>query len=107
MLQRPAAGNRPVQAKVIRLEVEGGGTCSRDAVYEAGAYDPDRSLNGFTKPVSRIMRQMQKEELLPLDAVDPMKPIYDPNNPSFQKAQGFRMPPELIPVFEEAVANVA
>ncbi len=96
-----------MQAKVIQLEVEHDGTCSREAVYEAGGYKPDRSLNGFTKPVGRIMRQMQKEELLPIDAADPMKPIYDPDNPSFQRAQGFRMPSELIPVFQEAVAAVA
>ncbi len=49
------------------------------------------------------MRQMQAEELLPHDAVDPMKPIYDPSNPSFQRAKGFRMPADLVPVFSEAL----
>jgi hypothetical protein len=101
--KRLIAGNRPVQAKVIELEVGGGGVCQREAVYTAGGYAEDRSLNGFTKPVGRIMRQMQAEGLLPHDAVDPMRPIYDASNPSFQKAQGFRMPADLVAVFAQGL----
>lgn len=28
-----------------------------------------------------------------------MTPVYDPNNASFQKTLGFRMPPEIAEVF--------
>lgn len=102
--RRLIARNRPVQAKTLAAEASGGGKCSREEVYRLGGFDPaERSLSGFTKPVAGVMRQMKAEGLLPLDAVNPMEPIYDPANPSFQKAQGFQMPAELAPVFAEAL----
>ena len=101
--RRLIAKNRPVQAKTIAAQAQAGGECSRDEVYRIGEYEPERSLSGFTKPVAGVMRQMIAEGLLPVDAVNPMQPIYDPANPSFQKAQGFRMPTELAPVFAEAL----
>lgn len=102
---RLVAANREVQAKTIVAEASGGGTCSREKVYALGGYQQDRSLSGFTKPVARIMRGMQKEGLLPVEAVNPMQPIYDPANPSFQRAQGFRMPAELVGIFAEALVE--
>ena len=103
--RRLIAKNRPVQAKTIAAQAQAGGDCSREQVYRIGDYDPaERSLSGFTKPVAGVMRQMIAEGLLPVDAVNPMQPIYDPANPSFQKAQGFRMPTELAPVFAAALA---
>lgn len=102
--RRLIAKNRPVQAKTIAAEAHAGGECGRDEVYRLGEYDPaERSLSGFTKPVAGVMREMQHEGLLPQDAVNPMKPIYDPANPSFQKAKGFFMPSVLAPVFAEAI----
>lgn len=95
------AANRPVQAKVIHAAAMAGGICDRKTVYELGGYDESRSLKGFTKPVTRIMKQMQAEGELPIDAADPMKPIYDWENPSFQKAQGFEMPAKLATLFAE------
>jgi len=100
--KRLVSANRPVQAKVIAAESHNAGQCDRETVYVLGGYPAERSLNGFTKPVRGIMRDMQAEGLLPLDAADPMKPIYDPQNPSFQKAQGFTMPAELAVVFNKA-----
>lgn len=102
LLSRLEQAHRPVQAAVIRIEARGDGTCTRDDVYMAGNYSPDRSLNGFTKPVGGIIRAMQAEGLLPHDAADPMRPIYDTANTSFQKAQGFQMHPDLVPVFAAA-----
>lgn len=101
--RRLISKNRPVQAKTIAAQARAGGECSRDEVYRLGEYEPERSLSGFTKPVAGVMRQMIAEGLLPVDAVNPMQPIYDPANPSFQKAQGFRMPTELALVFAEAL----
>ncbi len=99
---RLLGANRPVQARTIAAEAAGNGECTREEVYRIGGYDPERSLSGFTKPVARIMREMNAEGLLPLDAANPMQPIYDPANPSFQRAKGFRMPAELVPVFAAA-----
>ena len=103
--RRLIAKNRPVQAKTIAAQAQAGGECSRDEVYRIGEYEPERSLSGFTKPVAGVMRQMIAEGLLPVDAVNPMQPIYDPANPSFQKAQGFRMPTELAPIFVAALTD--
>lgn len=103
--RRLIAKNRPVQAKTIAAEAQAGGECSREEVYRLGDYDKDRSLSGFTKPVAGVMREMNAEGLLPLDAANPMQPIYDPANPSFQRAKGFRMTAELVPVFAEALAG--
>lgn len=46
------------------------GTWNRARVYELGGY-PERSLNGFTKPVSGVMRELTAEGLLPADAAYP------------------------------------
>ena len=92
-------GNRPVQAKVIHAAANNGGECDRETVYELGDYDEARSLKGFTRPVNRIMKEMQANGDLPIDTADPMKPIYDHENPSFQRAQGFAMPSELAALF--------
>ena len=107
LLLRLEQAHRPVQAAVIRIAAQGDGTCTRDDVYEAGNYSPDRSLNGFTKPVGGIIRAMQAEGLLPYNAADPMRPIYDTANASFQKAQGFQMHPDLVPVFAAAARETA
>lgn len=99
LLVRLFQGNRPVQAKVIHVAASNGGECDRDTVYDLGDYDESRSLKGFTRPVNRIMKEMQANGDLPIDAADPMKPIYDHENPSFQRAQGFAMPSELAALF--------
>lgn len=99
LLTRLFQANRPVQAKVIHAAATNGGQCDRDTVYELGDYDESRSLKGFTRPVNRIMKEMHANGDLPIDAADPMKPIYDHENPSFQRAQGFAMPPELAALF--------
>jgi hypothetical protein len=94
--------NRPVQADTIKAEAAAGGSVDRATVYEVGGYDPKRSLNGFTKPVRGVMAELIAEGLLPADAAHPMKPTYDPNIPSYQRAKGFKMPPELASVFHSA-----
>lgn len=61
----------------------------------------------FTKPVGGIIRAMQAEGLLPHDAADPMRPIYDTATPPSRKAQGFQMYPDLVPVFAAAARETA
>lgn len=107
LLLRLVEGNCPVQAKVIHAAAINGGECDRETVYELGDYDESRTLKGFTRPVKRIMREMQTNGDLPIDAEDPMKPIYDHENPSFQRAQGFAMPSELAAVFVAALPESA
>ena len=104
LFRRLLAANRPAQTSVLIAEAQTNGRCDRETVYRIGHYNSNRSLTGFTKPVSRIMREMQEEGILPVDAAHPMTPIYDAQNPSFQRAQGFQMPEELVPVFASAVS---
>jgi PIN like domain len=86
----------PVQEAVIRLAAERDGFVSRDEVYELGDYDADRTLKGFTKPVNRVVRVLQARGSVPHDTIDVLSPVYDPEIKSFQRAAGFRVPPELI-----------
>jgi hypothetical protein len=94
--------NRPVQADTIRAAALAGGHVDRATVYELGGYDADRVLNGFTRPVNGVMKELVVEGLLPADAAHPMKPDYDHSNPSFQRAQGFGMPEAVAAVFATA-----
>lgn len=94
--------NRPVQADTIRAAALAGGHVDRATVYELGGYDADRVLNGFTRPVNGVMKELADEGLLPADAAHPMKPDYDHSNPSFQRAQGFGMPEDVAAVFAAA-----
>jgi hypothetical protein len=89
----------PVQEAVIRLAAEQDGFVSRDQVYELGDYDADRKLKGFTRPVSRVVRVLQDRGIVPDDAiVDVLSPVYDPEIKSYQRAAGFRVPQELLPL---------
>lgn len=99
---RLRARNRPVQADTIQAEAKAGGSVDRATVYTLGGYDEKRSLNGFTKPVTGVMTELIAEGLLSADAAHPMKPLYIAALASFQKAQGFSMPPELASVFRAA-----
>lgn len=103
--KRLRARNRPVQADIIKAIAQAGGSIDRPEVYDIGDYKPERSLNGSTKPVKGVMADMVAEGLLPADAAKPMIPIYDAAVPSYQKAKGFYMAPELAPVFHQALAE--
>jgi len=101
--RRLIADNRPVQAAAIVAAAVNGGRVERNGVYALGNYSPDRSLKGFTRPVRRIMAEMSVNGLLPIDAVMPMEPEYDPANPSFQRTTGFGMPADVAAIFAEAI----
>jgi hypothetical protein len=103
LARRLRVENRPVQAATIAWAAHHGGYAERNVVYALGGYKQSRSLSGYTKPVRRIMRDMIAEGILPVDAANPMDPEYDPANPSFQKAQGFRMPADVAAVFVQAL----
>lgn len=94
---------RSVQADVIAAIARAGGFVDRDSVYRIGGYDPERSLNGFTKPVSGVMRELVDEGLLPENAASPLSSEYDPTNAAFQRARGFSMPADVAELFATAV----
>jgi hypothetical protein len=87
---------RPITTAVL---AEGALYVDRDQVYALGDYDADRKLTGFTRPVSRVVRVLQERGLVPDDAIaDVRSPVYDPEIKSFQRAAGFRVPQELLPL---------
>ncbi len=103
LLARLGQRNRPVQALVIKAMATSGGEVDRAKVYELGGYPQERSLNGFTRPVAGVVNEMVSEGLLAASAACPMITLYDPNNPSYQKARGFSMPSEVAEVFASAI----
>ena len=68
MLNRLTVSNGPIQAKAIQKAIENGGELSRAEVYRLGGYEADRSLRGFTRPVNRVLREMEEASDLPEDA---------------------------------------
>ena len=103
LIRRLRAKKRPVQATAIATAAHSGGYIDRDTVYTIGRYPKTRALTGFTKPIAGTMREMVSEGLLPADAGAPILPEYDPTNPSYQRARGFRMPADVATVFAHAV----
>lgn len=106
-IRRLQRRNRPAQLRVLRAIAENGGYVDRAQVYELAGYGEQRRLNGFSKPVNGVVRELVDEGALPSEAGHPMYTDYDADNPSFQKARGFGMPTELAPVFTAAFAELA
>ena len=90
----------PVQYAVLLAARSSGGFVARDAVYRLGDYDSSRTLRGFTRPVRRLMQQLQDENLLAESAPEPLTAVYDPRFDQVN-ASGFRVPQEFL----EALTN--
>jgi hypothetical protein len=89
-----------VQVKVIDAAIANGGIISREDVYRLGGYKKDRSLKGFTRPINRSMEALKNSGYMPEDAEPLLEPIYDPYG-GWQKAQGFRVPPEVVRLYAD------
>jgi hypothetical protein len=94
-----------LQADVLDKMAANGGHIDRISVYDTIGRDTSKSLTGFTKPVGRVMTSMVDDGLLVKESADPLVPIYDHDNASFQKAQGFSMSPDLAKLWRIAVAG--
>ena len=53
------------------------GRLPRALVYELGEYEDGRTLRGFTRPVNRITRQLQREGLVAADVAPALEPVYE------------------------------
>ncbi|MEU7160283.1 PIN-like domain-containing protein [Streptomyces chrestomyceticus] len=84
---------------VIRHAAEMDGHVEAAAVYDICAYDDDRSLRGFTKPVKRISGNLHERGLIPDTAVPVLTAEYQ-NGPG--RASGFRVHPRLVPLLNDA-----
>ncbi|HUB98321.1 MAG TPA: PIN domain-containing protein [Solirubrobacterales bacterium] len=94
-----------VQAAVIDHALHDGGFIDRETVYEIADYDEDRQLKGFTKPVARITRALQEEELIAAEAVDLIKAVYDPLSENPSEAAGFEINPRVLPVIGRLIGS--
>lgn len=101
LLSRLTVGRGAVQAKAFTTAIDNGGEISRDEVYDIGEYDQTRSLKGFTRPVNRLVQAMRDNNEIPEDAIDPFAPIYDNKIKGYQQARGFRVPPEIVKLYNE------
>ncbi|MFE7070442.1 hypothetical protein ACFU96_10180 [Streptomyces sp. NPDC057620] len=63
-------------------------------------------LNGPTVALSRAIPRGVREGWWPEGTAAPITVVYDPENPSWQKAKGYEMTGENVPVFREALRNV-
>jgi hypothetical protein len=85
---------RPTQATVLRIAAHNGGFVERNVVYEVGDYAPARTLRGFTRPVNRVTRDLQREGLVPQGVVPALQADYEHG----MQATGFLVPPEVAEV---------
>jgi hypothetical protein len=81
-----------VQAKVIRAAAqEPNGQLPREFVFDLGEYEAGRTLRGFTRPVNRITRQLQREGLVGRDVAPALDPVYERG----AQATYFAVPPDV------------
>ncbi|CAM5373254.1 putative protein OS=Streptomyces fumanus OX=67302 GN=GCM10018772_70660 PE=4 SV=1 [Streptomyces fumanus] len=64
-------------------------------------------LNGPTVALSRAIPRGVREGWWPEGTRAPITVVYDPENPSWQKAKGYEMTSENVPVFRSAIARMA
>jgi hypothetical protein len=86
-----------VQADVIRMAAELGGTVDRDTVYRICGYDDSRMLRGFTRPAARITTDLQREGLVATRVAPMLVPLY----PDDVRAAGFRIPAEVVGILRD------
>jgi hypothetical protein len=91
----------PVQARVVRTAAGNDGFISRDLVYKIGRYSEDRSLRGFTRPISRIAQMFRDGGTIPEGAVDILWAVYNEDSPNAGWAAGFRVHEDVLPLFSE------
>lgn len=100
VLQLLDEGNH-VQADVIRRAAERGGVIERDEVYEICGYGPDRSLRGFTRPITRVTGALQLEGVLD----EGIEPLLTPQYDTGVLALRFILPDEAVALVSESSSS--
>ncbi|MDX3134033.1 PIN-like domain-containing protein [Streptomyces europaeiscabiei] len=86
---------REDRVAVIKYATEMGGVAVAQSVYDICDYPDDRTLRGFTKPVTRITGAMRTAGKVPDSAVTVLEAKYD-SGPG--PASGFAVHPLLVPL---------
>lgn len=92
----------PVQASVIRAAARSDGFVSRERVYELAEYEPTRTLTAFSRPVTRLAREMGAVGLIDSEALQVLSPVYDPTGVP-GPAIGYRVPPSLLQLVRQSL----
>ncbi|MFD4175138.1 hypothetical protein [Streptomyces anulatus] len=64
----------------------------------------DSALYGPTAAITKAVKRCIRNGKLPEDSTSPIKPSYDPDNPSWQKTGGYTMTKHDAKVFSDAFA---
>lgn len=83
--------NHGVQARVIRAGLAGEGFVSRADVFLLGQYEEGRMLRGFTRPTTRIVKEMKENGRIAHEAASLLWPSYEEGG----MADGFCVPISL------------
>ena len=100
LLRRLAARQR----EAIETVVEHGGRAEGD-VLRAQFANEQGQIRGLTGPISKHVKRLIAEGVLPEGTEAPTKTEYDPDNASFQRAGAIEMDAELVPIFREALKS--
>ncbi|MFF7788879.1 PIN-like domain-containing protein [Streptomyces sp. NPDC007991] len=84
---------------VIKYAAAMDGVADAKSVYDICHYPSDRSLRGFTKPVTRITGLLRNLGKIPESAVQVLKAEYDADPGG--RASGFSVHPLLVPLVNE------
>lgn len=102
-----ALAQLPIEArKVVLRAIENGGHVSRDEVYELLDRTEEQSLRGFTRPVNRIMSNLQQTGEIDGTAEPLLSPVYDQTSNAYQQAQGFVVPLQVVFRMKGLPANI-
>ncbi|MGP3951161.1 hypothetical protein [Streptomyces sp. 7N604] len=85
-----------------RMVVDADGSKDADVLRE----EFDRGLRGPTIALSRAVPRGVREGHWPDGTPQPITPLYDPDNPSWQRAIRYEMTSENVAVFREAFARI-
>lgn len=96
----------PAHAKVIVAAAVNGGFVDRATVYDLAGYPDDRQLQGFTRPISTVARELEDQGSLTGEESFLLHTIYGSlTEPSW--ATGFRIPDEAVPILLEIFVEPA
>lgn len=95
-----AISELPVETrKVVVRAIENGGHITRAEVYEVLRRAPDQSLKGFTRPVNRLTESLLSRGEITGAAEPLLHPIYNQKSKTYQQAQGFHVPVQVVHLY--------
>lgn len=93
----------PANARAFaRMVVDAGGSIDADLLRERFT-----KLNGPAIALARAVPRGVRNDWWPEGTPEPIGPLYDPDNPSWQRAIRYEMAAEHLPAFREAFHRIA